>query len=47
MGARARKRVEKMFSWEGVAAQLGELYTDLMQPQTQLKPVEQKQAVSA
>ncbi len=35
MGQAARKRVEKMFSWEGVATQLGGLYEDLQQSQRQ------------
>ncbi|HBE35797.1 MAG TPA: glycoside hydrolase, partial [Cyanobacteria bacterium UBA11368] len=30
LGHNARKRVEKMFSWDGVAAQLGELYSELL-----------------
>ncbi len=30
MGQNARTRVEKMFSWDGVATQLGELYTQLL-----------------
>lgn len=40
MGRAARKRVEKMFSWEGVATQLGELYEVLQQPsvQEEVKP---------
>jgi D-inositol-3-phosphate glycosyltransferase len=47
MGKAARRRVEQMFSWEGVAAQLGDLYTALM-PQTKpLTTVKQKEAVSA
>ncbi|PSB31985.1 glycosyltransferase family 4 protein [Chlorogloea sp. CCALA 695] len=47
MGVAARRRVEKLFSWEGVAVQLGDLYTDLMQPKKQLATVKQKEAVSA
>lgn len=35
MGQAARKRVEKMFSWEGVATQLGELYEELQQSKVQ------------
>jgi glycosyltransferase involved in cell wall biosynthesis len=31
LGKNARKRVEEMFSWDGVASQLGELYTELLQ----------------
>ncbi len=31
LGQAARKRVETKFSWEGVAEQLSELYTDLAQ----------------
>lgn len=40
MGQAARKRVEKMFSWEGVATQLGELYEVLQQPKVkeEVKP---------
>ncbi len=30
LGQNARKRVEEMFSWDGVASQLGELYTKFM-----------------
>jgi glycosyltransferase involved in cell wall biosynthesis len=30
LGQNARKRVEEMFSWDGVASQLSELYTQLM-----------------
>lgn len=36
MGQAARKRVEKMFSWEGVATQLGELYEQLQSTQEQV-----------
>lgn len=32
LGQNARTRVEKMFSWDGVASQLSELYTQLMEP---------------
>ncbi len=32
LGLAGRKRVEDKFSWDGVAHQLGELYTELLQP---------------
>ncbi|MCP6757567.1 MAG: glycosyltransferase family 1 protein [Fischerella sp. CENA71] len=35
LGQAARKRVETKFSWNGVAAQLSELYTQLLQPKVQ------------
>lgn len=44
MGEAARKRVETKFSWEGVASQLTELYTQLLEQPT--KPVVET-AVSA
>jgi D-inositol-3-phosphate glycosyltransferase len=31
LGKNARKRVEAKFSWDGVAAQLDELYTQLIE----------------
>ncbi|QFS45748.1 glycosyltransferase family 1 protein [Nostoc sphaeroides CCNUC1] len=33
LGKAGRKRVESKFSWDGVAHQLSELYTELLQPQ--------------
>ena len=33
LGKGGRKRVEDKFSWDGVATQLSELYTELLQPQ--------------
>lgn len=39
LGQAARTRVEQKFSWDGVAAQLGELYTNLMQRQEQPVPL--------
>jgi D-inositol-3-phosphate glycosyltransferase len=39
LGLAARKRVEEKFSWDGVAQQLGELYTELLQPVKQLNKV--------
>ncbi|MEH2315879.1 MAG: glycosyltransferase family 1 protein [Nostoc sp.] len=33
LGKAGRKRVESKFSWDGVATQLSELYTQLLQPQ--------------
>ena len=33
LGKAGRKRVETKFSWDGVAHQLSELYTQLLQPQ--------------
>ncbi len=47
MGVAARRRVEKLFSWEGVAAQLGDLYTDLMQAKAPPVTVKRKEPVSA
>ncbi|BAZ68653.1 MAG: glycosyltransferase family 1 protein [Pelatocladus maniniholoensis HA4357-MV3] len=35
LGQAARKRVETKFSWNGVAAQLSQLYTQLLQPKVQ------------
>jgi hypothetical protein len=34
LGKGGRKRVESKFSWDGVATQLSELYTELLQPQS-------------
>lgn len=42
LGKHARQRVEKMFSWDGVASQLGELYTQLL-----MQPVKVSAQVSA
>ena len=42
LGQAARKRVENKFSWDGVAMQLSELYTSLLQ-----QPVEQPMAASS
>jgi D-inositol-3-phosphate glycosyltransferase len=42
LGQHARQRVEKMFSWDGVASQLGELYTQLLK-----QPVKKPAQVSA
>lgn len=40
LGAQARKRVEEKFSWQGVASQLSELYTNLLvTPVNKLDPV--------
>jgi len=39
LGLAGRKRVEDKFSWDGVAHQLGELYTELLQPVKQLNKV--------
>ncbi|MBW4664830.1 MAG: glycosyltransferase family 1 protein [Chroococcus sp. CMT-3BRIN-NPC107] len=47
MGIAARKRVEKLFSWEGVAAQLGDLYTDLMKSKVPTPTPVKPQPVSA
>ena len=46
LGSSARQRVEDMFSWEGVAKQLGELYTKLMTETSTVVPTKKK-AVSA
>ena len=43
MGVAARKRVEKMFSWEGVASQLGDLYTDILQAKASPIPAKRKE----
>ncbi|MBA3922526.1 MAG: glycosyltransferase family 1 protein [Nostocaceae cyanobacterium] len=37
LGLAGRKRVEDKFSWDGVAHQLGELYTELLQPVKSVK----------
>ena len=42
LGQAARKRVENKFSWDGVAMQLSELYTSLLQ-----QSVEQPMAASS
>ncbi len=47
MGKAARRRVEKMFSWEGVASQLGELYTNTLKAKTPIPVVKPKEPVSA
>jgi D-inositol-3-phosphate glycosyltransferase len=39
LGKAGRRRVESKFSWDGVAAQLSELYTELLQPTTKDKEV--------
>lgn len=46
LGQAARKRVETKFSWEGVASQLSELYTELLKQGNKV-PVANKDAVSA
>ena len=46
MGEAARKRVETKFSWEGVASQLTELYTQLLEQPTKV-PLVETTAVSA
>jgi glycosyltransferase involved in cell wall biosynthesis len=43
LGQRARKRVEEKFSWDGVAHQLSDLYTKLLEE----KPVKELEPVSA
>jgi D-inositol-3-phosphate glycosyltransferase len=47
LGEAARQRVENMFSWEGVAKQLGDLYTKLMTTETSTVVPTKKKAVSA
>lgn len=42
LGKKARVRVEKHFSWDGVASQLGELYTHLLE-----EPAQELSSVSA
>jgi glycosyltransferase involved in cell wall biosynthesis len=42
LGKKARVRVEKQFSWDGVASQLGELYTHLLE-----EPAKELSSVSA
>jgi glycosyltransferase involved in cell wall biosynthesis len=44
LGKNARKRVEEMFSWDGVASQLGELYHKLLQKQIPALPTDQVSA---
>jgi glycosyltransferase involved in cell wall biosynthesis len=39
LGEAGRKRVEKRFSWDGVASQLSELYTEILEPQLVMEPV--------
>ena len=46
LGQAARKRVETKFTWEGVASQLSELYTELLE-QTVKAPGANSTAVSA
>ena len=46
LGKAARQRVEDMFSWEGVAKQLGDLYSKLMTETSTVVPTK-KTAVSA
>jgi len=46
LGQAARKRVEAKFSWEGVASQLSELYTELSEQSVEV-PVTKTTAVSA
>jgi glycosyltransferase involved in cell wall biosynthesis len=46
LGQAARKRVETKFSWEGVASQLSELYTELLEQATKVS-VANTDAVSA
>jgi glycosyltransferase involved in cell wall biosynthesis len=41
LGHNARKRVEEMFSWDGVASQLGELYTKLLKEQPKVKLIDE------
>jgi D-inositol-3-phosphate glycosyltransferase len=43
LGRAGRKRVEEKFSWDGVASQLGDLYTQVMQEQ----PAKKRSVVSA
>ncbi|BAT54987.1 Glycosyl transferase, group 1 [Nostoc sp. NIES-3756] len=45
LGAAARKRVETTFSWDGVASQLSQLYTQLLTQKTPATP--KKEAVAA
>lgn len=48
LGQAARKRVETKFSWEGVASQLSELYTELLEQPAKVKvPTANTSAVSA
>ena len=41
LGQAARKRVEKKFSWDGVAMQLSELYKSLSQQSVEQSSLEQ------
>ncbi|BAZ24996.1 group 1 glycosyl transferase [Kalymmatonema gypsitolerans NIES-4073] len=48
LGQAARKRVETKFSWEGVASELAQLYTQLLQEKAEEIPQEtQKEAILA
>ena len=48
LGQAARKRVETKFSWDGVASQLSELYTELLEQPAKVKlPTANTSAVSA
>lgn len=47
LGVAARKRVEASFSWEGVARQLSQLYTQLLTPQLVTEPAKTLAQVSA
>jgi D-inositol-3-phosphate glycosyltransferase len=47
LGQNARKRVETMFSWDGVAVQLGELYTQLIAPVKLPQPAKAMSQVKA
>lgn len=48
LGQAARKRVETKFSWEGVASELAQLYTQLLQEKAEEIPEEtQKEAILA
>jgi glycosyltransferase involved in cell wall biosynthesis len=40
LGQNARKRVEEMFSWDGVASQLSELYIKLLKEQPKTNPMD-------
>jgi glycosyltransferase involved in cell wall biosynthesis len=44
LGKNARKRVEELFSWDGVASQLSELYTKLLQKPAKVLPTDQVSA---
>lgn len=47
LGQAARKRVENKFSWDGVASQLSELYTDLLTQSVEIPVDKTAAAVSA